>query len=93
MILKLRSVPANVYSSVSFNMEKKPLIRAGIYQHYKGNLYKVIGIARHSEKDELMVVYRAQTGDHDLWVRPYKMFIEHVQVGQSRVPRFKFLHP
>ena len=72
---------------------EKPLIRAGVYQHYKGNLYKVIGIARHSEKDELMVVYREQAGEHSLWVRPYRMFIEHVQVDGNKVPRFKFLHP
>jgi len=72
---------------------RKPLIRAGLYQHYRGNLYKVIGIAHHSETKELMVVYRAQGDDHDLWVRPFEMFKEHVEVEGKEVPRFKYLHP
>ncbi|MBN2306980.1 DUF1653 domain-containing protein [Candidatus Peregrinibacteria bacterium] len=74
-------------------MAKKPLIRAGIYQHYKGNLYRVIGIARHSEKEELLVVYREQGAEHDLWVRPYNLFKERINVGGQMVPRFKYLHP
>lgn len=70
----------------------KPLIRAGTYQHFKGGLYKVIGIAKHSETQDLMVVYRAQANEHDLWVRPYTMFREQVEVEGKKVPRFKFLH-
>ena len=75
-------------------MEKreKPLIRAGTYRHFKGNLYKVIGIAKHSETLDLMVVYRAQGDGHNLWVRPYKMFKETVEVDGKKIPRFKYLH-
>lgn len=73
-------------------MAKKSLIRAGIYQHYEGNLYMVIGIAKHSETRDLMVVYRAQASEHDLWIRPYEMFREHVEVDGKKVPRFKYLH-
>lgn len=74
-------------------MTKKPLIRAGTYQHFKGNLYKVIGIAKHSETLEMMVVYRSQGSDHDLWVRPFKMFTEIVEKDGEKMPRFKYLHP
>ena len=72
-------------------MIKKILIHAGTYQHYKGGLYKVIGIAKHSETKELMVVYRAKAKDHDLWVRPFKMFREKVEVDGKKVPRFKYI--
>lgn len=72
---------------------KKPLIRAGTYQHYKGNLYKVIGIAHHSETHDLMVVYRSQSDEYNLWVRPFEMFKEMVEVEGKKVPRFKYLHP
>lgn len=72
---------------------EKPLIRAGTYQHYKGNLYKVVGIAKHSETQDLMVVYRAQGREYDLWVRPFEMFKEKVEVEGKKVPRFKYLHP
>ncbi len=74
-------------------MKKKTLIKAGTYQHFKGNLYKVIGIAKHSETLELMVVYRALSTDHNLWVRPYEMFKETVEHEGKKVPRFKYLHP
>lgn len=73
-------------------MTKKTLILAGVYQHYKGGLYRVIGIARHSETQELMVVYKSQSKEYDLWVRPYEMFREHIEVDGKKVPRFKFLH-
>lgn len=74
-------------------MSEKPLIRAGTYQHFKGNLYKVIGIAKHSETQELMVVYRAQDDEYNLWVRPYEMFREKVEIKGEKVPRFRYLHP
>jgi len=71
--------------------KEKPLIRAGIYQHYKGNLYRVIGIATHSETLDKMVVYRAQKESFGLWVRPLKMFMEDVKEKKKKVPRFKFI--
>ncbi len=60
----------------------------GTYRHYKGNLYEVIGVARHSETEEELVVYRALSGEGGLWVRPAAMFQESVLVGGREVPRF-----
>lgn len=62
---------------------------AGRYRHYKGNFYEVIGTARHSETDELLVVYRCLYGDKSLWVRPLMMFREYVTLAGRRVPRFE----
>lgn len=60
-----------------------------IYEHYKGNRYKVIGIAKHSETLEEMVVYQAMYGDYGTWVRPKDMFFEDVLVNGEIVPRFR----
>ena len=61
---------------------------AGIYRHYKGQRYQVLGTARHSETLEELVVYRALYGEHGLWVRPAAMFGETVLVDGTAVPRF-----
>lgn len=61
----------------------------GLYRHYKGNLYEVIGTARHSEDLSPMVVYRALYGERGLWVRPAAMFAETVEVDGVRQPRFQ----
>lgn len=66
-------------------------IKPGRYRHYKGNDYEVIGIARHSETQEELVVYRPLYGERGLWVRPLKMFSENVEVGGVQVPRFEYL--
>ena len=66
-------------------------MKIGIYEHYKGNRYKVIDTVRHSENDELLVLYRTMYGDENLWVRPFSMFFENVQVNGVEVPRFKFI--
>jgi hypothetical protein len=63
-------------------------VRPGRYRHYKGNDYQVIGIARHSETEEELVVYRCLYGDHSLWVRPLAMFQEEVEVAGRLAPRF-----
>jgi hypothetical protein len=60
----------------------------GTYRHYKGNLYEVLGVARHSETEEKLVVYRALYGEQGLWVRPLAMFEESVFVDGQEVPRF-----
>ena len=60
-------------------------VEPGRYRHYKGNFYQVIGTARHSETDELLVVY----GEGGLWVRPEAMFKELVSVDGELVPRFR----
>lgn len=64
-------------------------VRPGRYRHYKGNEYEVVGVARHSETEEEMVVYRKLYGDHSLWVRPLAMFRESVVVDGREVPRFE----
>ena len=61
----------------------------GLYRHYKGQDYQVIGVARHSETEEPFVVYRALYGERGLWVRPAAMFNESVEIGGKRVPRFR----
>ena len=66
-------------------------IEIGKYRHYKGNEYEVIDVARHSETDELLVVYRCCYGDRGLWVRPLQMFNEKVVVDGVSIPRFTFI--
>jgi len=69
-------------------------IKPGKYRHYKGNFYEVIGVGRHSETLEEVVVYRAlyesEYGKNSLWVRPKAMFLEEVVLEGGKVPRFKF---
>jgi cupin 2 domain-containing protein len=66
-------------------------INIGRYRHYKGNEYTVLGVARHSETHEEVVVYRQEYSDHGLWVRPKRMFMETVTVDGKEVPRFQQL--
>jgi hypothetical protein len=67
------------------------MIQLGIYQHFKGNYYKVIGIAKHSETLEEMVVYQALYGEYGLWVRPVSMFDETVEVNGEIKKRFTYI--
>lgn len=62
--------------------------RPGIYRHYKGRDYEVLGTATHSETDERLVVYRPCYGERGLWVRPLAMFLELVSVDGKPRPRF-----
>ena len=64
------------------------MIELGLYQHFKGNKYQVIAIAKHSETLEDMVVYQALYDNNDIWVRPATMWDELVEVGDKRVKRF-----
>ncbi len=68
-------------------------IQAGLYEHFKGKKYEVLGTARHSETLEEMVIYKAlYKGDFpegSLWVRPLAMFQENVTVDGKQVPRFR----
>ena len=71
-----------------------PDLPTGAYRHYKGMNYTVLGVARHSETEEPLVVYRAEYGERGLWVRPLAMFTETVEVNGERVPRFaKIMDP
>ena len=64
-------------------------LEKGFYQHYKGNMYEVYMTAQHSETEEWMVVYKALYGEQGMWVRPYDMFTETVEVNGVKVERFK----
>lgn len=66
-------------------------IKPGRYRHYKGGEYEVIDTARHSETEELLVLYRPLYGDRKLWVRPRDMFVESIEVNGTLQPRFAFI--
>lgn len=63
-------------------------LQTGLYRHYKGGAYRVLGTARHSETEEELVVYQALYGEYGLWVRPLSMFRETVEVDGEQLPRF-----
>ncbi len=64
------------------------MIKLGIYRHYKGKEYRVIGVAKHSESLEDMIVYQALYGKGQMWVRPKKMFLEKINFEGKLIPRF-----
>ena len=66
-------------------------LKPGRYRHFKGNEYELLGVARHSETLEPMVVYRALYGERGLWVRPAAMWNEWVERDGYRGPRFVYL--
>jgi hypothetical protein len=78
----------NGVSCLFFGDPAMHAIPPGRYRHYKGNEYEVLGVARHSETMEELVVYRALYGEFGLWVRPLAMFRETVVVEGKTVPRF-----
>jgi hypothetical protein len=69
------------------------MIKLGVYRHFKGNEYKVLGIAKHSETLEEFVVYEAlyKNSKNKLWVRPVAMFLEKVNHDGITEPRFKYI--
>jgi len=68
-------------------------IKPGIYEHYKGKKYKVLGVAKHSETLEDLVIYECQYQNEmsKLWARPLAMFLEEVEVNGDMAPRFKYV--
>lgn len=69
-----------------------PTIELGTYEHYKGKRYSVLGIGRHTEADEYFVVYTPlyeHDGQPDIWLRPYAMFTEIIELEGRPIPRFK----
>ncbi len=67
------------------------MLKPGLYRHFKGNLYKVIGTAFHSETQEEMVVYIPQYGEGKMWVRPLDNFLSKKIVDGKAVVRFEYL--
>lgn len=65
--------------------------RLGIYRHYKGNLYRLVALATHSETLEDMIVYQQLYGDRSFWVRPASMWSEIVTVNGQQVERFAYI--
>ncbi len=65
-------------------------VKGGRYRHYKGREYLVLGVARHSETEEELVVYRPLYGKGELWVRPLEMFMEKVDKETGTVLRFEY---
>ena len=70
-----------------------PTLPLGPYMHYKGLPYEVLGVVRHSETLEPLVLYRAEYGERGLWVRPFAMFTEEVVIDGVRQPRFALAKP
>ena len=67
------------------------MLKPGRYRHYKGGEYQVLDIARHSETEEELVVYRPLYGEGKLWVRPLHMFMESVEKDGETLPRFALI--
>lgn len=74
--------------STSSPLTALPSLPLGLYQHYKGAHYEVMGVVRHSETLEPLVLYRPIDGDGTLWVRPFDMFEEWIDVDGQRLRRF-----
>ena len=68
-----------------------PAVTLGRYRHYKGGEYEVLGVVRHSETLEPLVLYRPLYNHSGMWVRPHGMFLETVQAQGAQVPRFALL--
>lgn len=69
------------------------IIPLGKYRHFKGNEYKLLHIAQHSETQEAMAVYQALYGDHGIWVRPLAMFTETIERDGKTLQRFQYIEP
>mgnify|MGYP003583514478 CR=1 FL=1 len=78
-------------SAADDDLKPLPATPLGRYRHYKGLDYEVIGVARHSETLEALVVYRPLYNASGLWVRPHAMFFEEVEIDGKRQPRFAFI--
>jgi len=70
---------------------KNSQIKIGKYRHYKGKEYQVLGVAKHSETGEELVVYKKLYDDYSMCVRPLSMFTENVEVNGKKMPRFEYV--
>ena len=80
-------------ASTPSDLPALPEMQHGRYRHYKGGMYEVIGVARHSETGAALVVYRPLQPGADWWVRPHEMFQQTVDVNGVATPRFEFVAP
>jgi hypothetical protein len=79
---------------MSTDLQPLPTLPLGVYRHYKGGQYEVVGVARHSESLEPVVMYRPLYNATGMWVRPLAMFGEMVQLADGRqAPRFELIAP
>lgn len=73
----------------------KPSIQKGVYRHYKGTLYQVVDVVRHSETLDWLVLYHPLYGDQvqqsTLWVRPFAMFVQMLELSDESIPRFAYV--
>ena len=77
----------------NINDRRESLPKRGIYRHYKGQLYQVLHLARHSETEEWLVVYQCLYGDYSTWVRPVQLFEQSiVDHTEHKRPRFELIH-
>ena len=89
-VIPLRGSRVRIPLSPPFFKKGSMSIQLGIYTHYKGKLYEVIGTAQHTETLEQLVVYRALYDNFDLWIRPLDMFCESVMINNTPVKRFTY---
>lgn len=73
------------------NLTPLPKLQSGRYRHYKGGEYEVLGVVRHSETLEPLVLYRSLYNASGLWVRPYVMFVESLEIDGKAQPRFALI--
>lgn len=83
---------ANIISWRNPNGPGGDVVR-GVYRHFKGKLYQVIDVVRHSEDDGVLVLYRPLYGEFNLWVRPVEVFTESIVSDGRSIPRFELLAP
>jgi hypothetical protein len=76
---------------IKLSKRAETLIVGGVYEHYSGKKYNLIGVAHHSEDLSELVVYQAQYGNKLIWVRPLEMFLENVEIEGVTKPRFKYV--
>lgn len=87
------SAPSMTDSVPLSDLPTLPTLPEGRYRHYKGGEYEVLGVVRHSETLEPLVLYRPLYNTSGMWVRPFAMFLETVQVDGATVPRFAPMEP
>lgn len=88
MVLTLLLIAGIAPLITASSMAESTEVSPGIYRHYKGKDYKVIGIGMHTETEEQLVLYQSQYGNFDLWARPVSMWNEQVEYEGKILPRF-----